>query len=302
MSLWILFTIAAAAFQTLRFMLQKMLASGALSAGGATFARFLYSAPLVAMLLAIYLTSTSQSLPILPLAFWLYGAAGGAAQILATVFVVMLFKSRNFAVGITFKKTEVIQTVLVGLVVLGEGVTFTGFLFILIGLIGVLILSDPPEGGDGPIWKRISNQAAALGLVSGVFFAISGVTYRGASLSLGLHNPLFSAGVTLSAVTMMQMIGMAFWLRLREPGEISRVWKARRTASLVGLTSMAGSYCWFTAFTLQNAAYVNALGQVELILSLLASTLFFREKITAREYLGIAVLAVSILGLIFVLG
>ncbi|MEM6310380.1 MAG: EamA family transporter [Pseudomonadota bacterium] len=301
MSLWIVFTLAAATFQTLRFMLQKTLASGALSAGGATFARFLYSAPLVAVLLVLYLARTGHALPAMPLSFWLYGMAGGAAQILATVFVVILFKSRNFAVGITFKKTEVIQTVLVGLIVLDEGVTFTGFLFILIGLIGVLLLSDPPEGGDGPIWKRMGNRAVALGLGSGVFFAISGVSYRGASLSLGLNNPLFSAGVTLAAVTMMQMVAMALWLRLREPGEITRVWDARRTASLVGLTSMAGSYCWFTAFTLQNAAYVNALGQVELILSLLASTLFFREKITAREYLGIAVLAVSILGLIFVL-
>jgi len=40
-------TIAAAIFQTLRFMLQKSLNAVTLSATGATFARFLYSAPLV---------------------------------------------------------------------------------------------------------------------------------------------------------------------------------------------------------------------------------------------------------------
>lgn len=61
---------------------------------------------------------------------------------------------------------------------------------------------------------------------------------------------------------------------------------------------MAGSICWFTAFTLQNAAYVNALGQVELIFSVFATTLFFREKISLREAIGMGVLTVSILLLI----
>ena len=300
MSLWFPITIAAAIFETLRFMLQKHLSRVQLSAAGATFARFLYSAPLVAVLLAIYLAWTSQALPDLSAAFWIYGLAGGAAQVFATVCVVILFKERNFAVGITFKKTEVMQTVFVGLIVLGEGVSWLGFAAIFVGLIGVLLLSDPP-GGDGVWLRRIANRAAGLGLVSGVFFAISGVCYRGASLEIVSTDPLLRAGVTLSAVTMMQMLGMALWLSLREAGQISAVWRARRVAGWIGLTSMAGSMCWFTAFTLQTTAYVNAVGQVELIFSLLASALFFREPISRREIVGIAVLGVSILMLILLI-
>jgi len=297
MSLWIVATLAAAGFQTLRFMLQKSLSATALSASGATFARFFYSAPLICALLALYLWTTEQSLPQMPRAFWLFGMAGGAAQILATVFVVLLFKERNFAVGITLKKTETIQTVLVGIVLLGEGVTLVAFGFILLGLVGVLLLSGS-AGDDGKIWHRLRSRATVLGLASGVFFAISGVCYRGASLELALDAPMLRAGVTLAAVTSMQLVGMALWLRWRAPGEIGRVWDARRTASLVGVTSMAGSFCWFTAFTLQTTAYVNALGQVELILSLLASVLVFKETVTARELAGMAVLGASILGLI----
>ena len=297
MSLWIVATLAAAGFQTARFMLQKTLAGGGLSASGATFARFVYSAPLIALLLAFYLWWAERSLPALPTAFWIYGAAGGLAQILATVFVVTLFRHRNFAVGITFKKTEVIQSVLVGLVVLGEGVSARGFAFILLGLVGVILLSDA-SGGRWLSLRHMANRAAALGLASGVFFAISGVCYRGASLELAVDEPLLRAGITLSAVTAMQLAAMTLWLAWREPGEISRVWTARRTAGFVGLTSMAGSFCWFTAFTLQNAAYVNALGQVELILSLFASVLVFRERVSRRELVGICVLGASILGLI----
>jgi drug/metabolite transporter (DMT)-like permease len=64
---------------------------------------------------------------------------------------------------------------------------------------------------------------------------------------------------------------------------------------------MGGSLCWFIAFALQNAAYVKALGQVELILSVAASTLFFRERISGREWAGMTVLVGSIVMLILVI-
>ncbi|WP_291729540.1 EamA family transporter [Leisingera sp. F5] len=294
---WIPVSIAAAAFQTVRFMLQKVLSSVTLSPGGATFARFVYSAPFILAGLAVYLAVTGRALPELGPKFWMFAAIGGTAQILATVCVVALFKQRNFAVGITFKKTEVIQTAIVGLAVLGDPVSLGGWAAILIGLTAVLVLSRTPDAA-GPWWRHLTNRASKLGLGSGVLFAFSAVSYRGASLQLGDLEPMFRAGVTLAAVVSLQTLFMAVWLGLRDRGEIARVWAARRVAVWVGLTSMGGSFCWFWAFTLQNAAYVKAVGQVELLLSLLASVLFFKEKVTARELAGMALLVVSILVLV----
>ena len=300
MELWIVVTIAAAFFQTVRFMLQKLLSASALSSAGATFARFLYSAPLVVVFLALYCVATDSLLPATTLRYWLFALSGGLSQILATLCVVMLFQSRNFAVGITFKKTEVIQTALVGWVLLGESISSLGVGVIVIGLIGVLMLSETP-GLGGDWWRRICNRASGLGVLSGFLFAVSGVCYRGATLELVSEDPLLRAGMTLACVTSAQLIAMALWLRLFEPGQISAVWGARRTAAWIGLTSMAGSFCWFTAFTLQTVAYVNALGQIELVFSLLATVFFFKEPITRRELYGLGVLSVSILGLIMVI-
>ena len=109
MSLWIPVTIAAAMFQTVRFMLQKSLSSVKLSATGATFARFAYSMPLALLALFIALQLSGFQIPTLAARFWTFAVIGGMSQILATICVVALFKQRNFAVGITFKKTEVIQ-------------------------------------------------------------------------------------------------------------------------------------------------------------------------------------------------
>lgn len=296
---WVLITFGAATAQTLRFVLQKQLASGTLSAAGATFARFVYSAPLVALLVLIYARTSNQPVPQIPGGFWPYAVMGGVSQILATICTVALFKHRAFAVGITFKKTEVLLSVLAGILILGEGVSLPGFAAICAGLVGVLLLSDPP-GGTGRGVGRLFNRAAGLGLMSGFFFALSGVGYRGASLSLPAGDAFLRAATTLMCVTAFQTLALGGWLLWRERGEILRVLRAWRIAGLVGLTSMAGSLCWFTAFTLQTVGYVNAVGQVELILSLAASWLIFHERTTARELAGVGVLTGSIVALVLV--
>nr|WP_170538628.1 EamA family transporter [Ruegeria arenilitoris] len=297
MSLWIPVTLAAATFQTVRFMLQKSLSSVKLSATGATFARFAYSMPLVLLGLVGAMCLSGLPLPTLPPLFWLYAAIGGLSQILATICVVALFKQRNFAVGITFKKTEVIQTAIVGFVVLGDRVSTGAFAAILLGLLAVLLLSKTP-GGSGAWWRHLTNRASQLGLGSGVLFAFSAVSYRGASLQLGDGEAWFRALVTLAVVVSIQFLSMALWLVWRDRAELRAVWDTRRTGIFVGLTSLGGSFCWFWAFSLQNAAYVKALGQVELIFSLMASVLVFRETVTRREIAGMVLLGLSILILV----
>ena len=300
MDTWILITIGAALAQTLRFVLQKQLKIAGLSTGGATFARFIYSAPLVVVLILLYAVASDQPIPAMPGRFWAFALTGGLAQILATMCVVALFSHRNFAVGITFKKTEVVMTAVAGFLILNEGVGLAGAVAIGIGLAGVLVLSDPP-GGSGAFLSRIVNRAAGLGLASGALFAVSAVSYRGASLALSNGDTALRAGVTLAIVTASQSLAMALWLGWRDRAQIAAVLRAWRVAGLVGVTSMIGSFLWFSAFTLQNAAYVKALGQIELIFALAASALFFRERITARELGGIVLLSVGILVLVLFL-
>lgn len=298
-TLWIFVAVAAAGFQTLRFMLQKSLSMGTLSAGGATLARFLFSAPFVAALALGYLSFSGADWPALGNRFLPFALVGALAQILATWCVVALFQHRNFAVGITFKKTEVVQTALVGFLVLGDRISFGGLMAILIGLLGVLVLSDRPEGGAG--LKRFLNKGAGLGLLSGAFFAVSAVGYRGATLEVGSDDPLMRALISLMVVTASQSVGLGSYLIWREPGEVGRVLASWRSSIWMGLASLGGSLGWFLAFTLQNAAYVFAVGQVEVIFSILISVLVFKEQISRREGAGIALITASVLTLVLFL-
>jgi len=298
-TLWIFVAVAAAGFQTLRFMLQKSLSMGTLSAGGATLARFLFSAPFVAALALGYLSFSGADWPALGNRFLPFALVGALAQILATWCVVALFQHRNFAVGITFKKTEVVQTALVGFLVLGDRISFGGLMAILIGLLGVLVLSDRPEGGAG--LKRFLNKGAGLGLLSGAFFAVSAVGYRGATLEVGSDDPLMRALISLMVVTASQSVGLGSYLIWREPGQVGRVLASWRSSIWMGLASLGGSLGWFLAFTLQNAAYVFAVGQVEVIFSILISVLVFKEQISRREGAGIALITASVLTLVLFL-
>jgi drug/metabolite transporter (DMT)-like permease len=87
---------------------------------------------------------------------------------------------------------------------------------------------------------------------------------------------------------------MGGYLATRERGQVGRVFANLRTGLLVGLASAIGSVGWFTAFTLQIAAYVRTLGLVELVVTLLISLYAFRERPGRFEVIGLGLLILSI--------
>ena len=296
---WVLITCLAAFAQALRFMFQKQLKTAGLSTAGATFARFFFAAPFVIATAVGYAYFTDQGVPKLSSKFWIFVVVGGTSQILATMCVVALFSLRNFAVGITFKKTEVLLSVLVGFLILGDTISALALVAVLIGLGGVLLLADPPQA-EGAWHRRILNKAVLLGLVSGLFFGFSGVSYRGASLTIVDGDTFYRAIVAMACVVIFQFVTMLIWLNWREAGQVKTVLRAWRVVSLVGLTSMIGTMCWFTAFTLQSAGYVNAVGQIELLFSIAIGAFVFGERISTREWQGLILLTSSIVMLVLV--
>ncbi|OYX42266.1 MAG: hypothetical protein B7Z02_12630 [Rhodobacterales bacterium 32-67-9] len=297
MSLWVIFTLAAAAMQTVRFMLQKQLKGVGLSTGGATFSRFLFAAPIASALAALVLVATGTAPPVPGPGFWAHVTLGATGQIVATFLTVALFSMRNFAVGVAFTKSETVQVALFSAVLLGETVSPLGWLAIGIGLAGVLLLSRGTEAG-----ANLFGRAAVYGVLAGGLFGLSAIGYRGATLAL-MPLPFFlRALLALAAATVFQTAAMGLWLIWREPGEIGRVLARWRRTAFVGLTGMLGSLGWFTAFSLQNAAYVRALGQVEIVFTLLASALVFRERLALREGLGIALVVAAVVVIVLSFG
>ncbi|HPG27369.1 MAG TPA: DMT family transporter [Myxococcota bacterium] len=285
---WIPITIAAAFLQNVRSLLQKRLADGSTVHGGA-YVRFLYALPL-AWIYAIAMTGTPWRY-LGGEAFWGWVAMAAIAQIVATACLLASFAGGRFAVGTVLSKTEAAQAALFGLVFVGEAIGTAGLVGIAISFVGVLVLTGRSSlEGVGP-------RTFALGLASGSFFGVAAVGFRAAALALPLESAPRAAAVTLAVALTIQTVVYGAFLAWREPATLGVVRRQWRTGLAVGASGMAASAGWFTAMALVNAALVRALGQVELVFTLAVSAFWLRERIGARELLGVALV---VTGLVFV--
>jgi len=289
MQLWILVTVAAAFLQNLRSMLQKHL-KARLSSLGATAIRFFFAMPLAwALWIWLSLDPATQTPGFSPV-FYALVALAALAQIAGTLLLVYLFGLKNFAVGSTLARTEAIQAAIIGFVLLGDSITPLAAAGILISLVGVLLIA-----GKLRFSRNILDRGAWIGLASGASFAGSSVLYRAASQALENGGPFVHGAAVLLVATSLQTLLLLCWLAVRDLPQLRAIFANWRLGTLVGLTGGLASLGWFTAFTLQNAAYVKAVAQIELLFTLLASWLFFKERIRKIEVFGIALVACGIL-------
>ena len=298
LELWIPITIAAAFMQNLRSALQKHL-KVKLSDGGATYVRFFYAWPFAVAYCWALVRFGGYAVPEVNQTFLLYCLAGGLAQIIFTFLLLYLFSFRNFAVGTIYSKTEVIQIAFLGLILLGDRLTVTAAVAIAISAVGVIALSVAKTRITvGNLFASLTERPTLIGLVCGAFLGASVVFFRGGALALGDGDFVIRAAVTLAVSVVIQTAIMTVYLKLREPGQITEVLRNWPTSLGVGVAGVLGSIGWFTAFTIQNAAYVRALGQIELIFTFIASVLIFKERTTLREVFGIGLIVAAILLLV----
>ncbi|PTM97435.1 EamA family transporter [Mycoplana dimorpha] len=295
MEAWVIITICAAFMQNLRSALQKHLRSS-LGTTGASFVRFGYGFPVAIVYVAALHHFAGYSFPALNATFAFWAVVGGLAQIYATILLVYLFSLRNFAVGTAYSKTEPVQAAIFGLILLGERLTPGAVGAIVVGVVGVMMISVARM----PLsWRNLlaamTGRTALIGIASGAIFGISAVAYRSAALSLEGPNAIMQAAVTLACVTTFQTVFMLGWMLLRDASEIGKVVRSWRSSALVGLAGVTGSACWFTAMALQQVAYVRALGQIELLFTFAASVFVFRERITRMEVAGCLLIVTGIL-------
>jgi drug/metabolite transporter (DMT)-like permease len=293
--LWIPLTIAAAFFQNLRSALQKHLKAH-LSTGGATYVRFFYAWPFA----VLYVWGLNEfggfAIPAVNATFLVYCLSGGLSQIIFTFLLVWMFSFRNFATGTIYSKTETVQVAILGLLILGDPLSIAAGAAILISLIGVMALSVAgTKITPASLIASLGEKTTLTGLTCGAFLGASVVLFRGGALSLGGEGFIMQAAFTLAVSVVFQTVMMGAYLAVRERGQLKAVIVHWRPSLSVGVAGVLASIGWFSAFTLQNAAYVRALGQIELIFTIIVSAVIFREKIKSQEIAGIAFIIIGIL-------
>ena len=302
MELWAIITFFSAFLQNMRSALQKHL-KGRMGSTGATFVRFGYGLPFAFFYLALLHIGLGRPLPVANGMFAVWAVIGGFAQIAATFLLVYLFSFRNFAVGTAYSRTEPAQAAILALILFGEGISWSVVLAIAISVVGVMLISVArTQITPRSLITSVTSRTAQIGLMSGLLFGISGISYRQASLALAPSLPtpdaVMQASFTLAVVIVIQTVVMLAWMVWRDRDELKRVRQAWKIATLVGFVGATASFGWFTAMTLQQVAVVKALAQVEMLFTFASSVFVFKEKITPLELAGCLLIVAGILALL----
>ena len=292
MELWIIFTLLAVIMQSVRTAAQKQITQE-ISVQSATLVRFLFGIKFAALYFFLTIWIFQPINFELNIKFIFSGALASVSQVLATVFLIKALTLKNFAVGTALAKTEALLTAVLGSIFFSAYLNPMGYLSILFGVCGVLIASN----WDVTFKDLSDNQSIRYGLGAGLGFALASLWIRDASLSLEIPRIVSAAAVLLYMVILQSLICLV-WISVKEPEQFMLIKKNLKSSLFIGFTGVLGSIGWFTAMSLQNAALVKTLGQIEFIASLLITYLYFNEKISTREYLGIAFIALSLLLLI----
>ena len=291
---WIPIVLWAAFAQTIRNATQRTLVSelGTLSA---TLVRFLYGLPFAAVWLALTCRFSGAPLELPPFtpAYGGWLLVGAACQLAATALLLQAMKQRNFIIGVTFSKTEVLQVGIFATIFLRELPTPLSALAMLIATLGVVLLSLPGKlDGAARVW---SGNAAWFGLGSGACFALSSVGYRGAALQLGGTSAWLIGAWAVLLAQSLQTVLLGGWLMVRVPGSLTAIAKAWRLSLLAGMMGALASIGWLTAVAIRPAGDVRTLGLVEVLFSYVVSRRLFKEHLTRNELTGLLLVSAGVL-------
>jgi len=298
MPIWVAASLLAGLFQTWRTALQQQL-RGQMSVNAAAVVRYLYGVPVGVLFVTLYLAIFGGALSAPSGMYLVYCALGGLGQIIGTNLLIMSFAQRGFAVGTAYSKTEAVQAAFIALIFLGEGFSALAWAGIAVSVGGTLYLSLAGRVASlREVAAATVQPSAVFGLGAGFAFALCAIAIRGATQELDGPDATLRALETLVVINVMQTLMQGAWLVAREPASVPMLVRTWRSSAQVGALSACGSACWFTGFAYAPVALVRAVGQVEILFTLLFSRFFLKERMKRSDVIG-ALVVVS--GVVLVL-
>jgi drug/metabolite transporter (DMT)-like permease len=294
-TLWIPFTIVAALAQATRNAMQRQL-TRPLGTWGATNIRFLFGFPFSIAFFLVLLTASGDPLPWPTSAFWPWLLLGALCQIIATGLMLLAMNNHSFVVTTAYLKTEAIQTAIFGFVFLGDHLTALKVIAILVATAGVVITAVRP-GGE----KNFTDlKPTVLGLVAAATFALSAIGFRGAILTLSGVSFVTAASYTLVFGLFVQTLILTIYLLVRAPGVLKAILGLWKPSMLAGFMGAFASQFWFLAFALTAAANVRTLALVEVLFAQGIAYYSFKQPLSVRELMGIALIVIGVVLLVAV--
>ena len=290
---WLIITFFGAFFQNLRSTLQKRLNKD-LSTIASTYVRFVFALPFATLLFFSYFRNFEVINIVLSQPnFIYYVVLASIFQIVFTFVLLYLFKFSNFVVGTALSKTEVIQVAIFEYIILKDKLNVLGIIGIIVATVGVIIISVKDLK---LFFSNFFSKTTLVGLTTGLFLGLSVVYFRAAALALENFSSNFEKAIsTLFFGLIIQTFIITIYLIVFERSEFKKLYNNKFECCLAGFAGFMATMSWFYAFTLVQASFVRALGQIEIFFSYLSSKYLFKEKITLSEIVGIIIFVTGVL-------
>ena len=290
---WLIITFFGAFFQNLRSTLQKKLNKD-LSTIASTYVRFVFALPFATLLFFSYFRNFEVINIVLSQPnFIYYVVLASIFQIVFTFVLLYLFKFSNFVVGTALSKTEVIQVAIFEYIILKDKLNIFGIIGIIVATVGVIIISVKDLK---LFFSNFFSKTTLVGLTTGLFLGLSVVYFRAAALALENFSSNFEKAIsTLFFGLIIQTFIITIYLIFFERSEFKKLYNNKFECCLAGFAGFMATMSWFYAFTLVQASFVRALGQIEIFFSYLSSKYLFKEKITLSEIVGIIIFVTGVL-------
>ena len=284
---WVIFTVLAAFFQNLRTSLQKRLNKN-LSLVASAYVRFAFALPFAFIIFFINFRSLNIVQIILDQNNFIYYTFLGAIfQVIFTLLLLYLFKFSNFVVGTSLSKTEVIQIAIFEYIILKDKLNLFGIIGIIVATIGVIVITIKDVK---LFFRNFFSKVTLIGLTTGLILGLSVVYFRAAALSLENFSSNFDKAIaTLFFGLFIQTAVVTTYLLIFEKSEFKKFYQNKVEICFTGLAGFLATLSWFFAFTLIQASFVRAVGQIEILFSYMSSKYLFKEKITFIEIMGIMI-------------
>jgi len=161
-----------------------------------------------------------------------------------------------------------------------------GWMGIAVGAIALWTLQS--RGG----LRNFDGIALSLDLGAGSLFGFTTLFVRDAAHQLNVPF-VYGATWVLLAVVIMQTFMLLGFMMFKDFATLKQMFNHKMLVFKTSLAGSIASFCWFVAVSLEEAALVKTLGQVEMIFALMLSKHLIKERTNLREKLGLALIALS---------
>ena len=291
---WIFLTLGAITFQTMRNLEQRKLVKK-IDPLTASWARFILPFPLSIIVIFFTLNNFSYNLSKFILVNSIF-------QMLGSIFLVKAMQYRNYSIAITLGKTETIQALFVGLLFYNIKITPIEIIFIFIAFIGVILMSEIKFNKNK--LNPVTNPANFFGIFSATCFAITSFNLKNACdilIELGYNNIIAATLVLLYTIFWQNIFFIAIKFKQKTlKNSIKSLISSDNINSFLIASSLSfiGSIFWYSAYSYGEVIHVKMVGQLEIIIALIISCFFLKERHSIKNFIGIFLVLFSILVII----